>query len=168
MTNPQPDVQEEFTEPFCDCGVTTEGKFAGVHTTGCASLPRNWNTDALRRLTPVMISILQEIDDTVHKQTYDDIVSVRFDLPEDADLNVTLKMGLIRRIRRAIDLSPALHTRFSNDVYEAPRNQSKKLRVRGIGRVADEPRALILMLDERPTDDEMRALHDHLRFEALK
>lgn len=46
--------------------------------------------------------------------------------------------------------------------YEAPRDLSVPLRVRGVGRVADEPRALLLALNERPTDDEIRALHDHL------
>ena len=38
-------------------------------------------------------------------------------------------------------------------IYEAPRDISVPLRVRGVGRVADEPRALLLALDERPTDD---------------
>jgi len=47
-------------------------------------------------------------------------------------------------------------------IYEAPRDISVPLRVRGVGRVADEPRALLLALNERPTDDEIRALHDHL------
>ena len=47
-------------------------------------------------------------------------------------------------------------------VYEAPRDPAVHLRVRGVGRVADEPRALLLALNERPTDDEIRALHDHL------
>lgn len=46
--------------------------------------------------------------------------------------------------------------------YEAPRDPAAPLRVRGVGRVADEPRALLLMLNERPTDDEIRALHGHL------
>lgn len=170
MTTPQPDaIIEEFTEPFCDCAATTEGPFAGMHSTGCASLPRNWDINNLLRVAPVVISVLQEVDEVIHKQTYDDIVSVRFDLPDDADLNVTLKMGLIRRLRRAtLRVGQKMHTRFNNDVYEAPRDASKKLRVRGIGRVSDEPRAVILMLNECPTDDEMRALHDHIRLEALK
>lgn len=47
-------------------------------------------------------------------------------------------------------------------IYEAPRDLAVPLRVRGVGRVADEPRALLLALNERPTDDEIRALHDHL------
>jgi hypothetical protein len=47
--------------------------------------------------------------------------------------------------------------------YEAPRNTSVPLRVRGVGRVADEPRALLVMLTERPTDDELRSMHDFLR-----
>lgn len=46
--------------------------------------------------------------------------------------------------------------------HEAPRDPAAHLRVRGVGRVADEPRALLLMLNECPTDDEIRALHDHL------
>jgi len=37
------------------------------------------------------------------------------------------------------------------------------LRVRGVGRVADEPRSLLLALTERPTDDEIRSLHDFIR-----
>lgn len=170
MTNPQPDALiEEFIEPFCDCAATTEGPFAGMHSTGCASLPRNWAIDELRRVVPVVVSVLQEVDEVIHKETYDDIVSVRFDLPDDADLNVTLKMGLIRRLRRAtLGVGQKMHTRFNNDAYEAPRDASKKLRIRGIGRVLEEPRAVILMLNERPTDDEMRALHDRLRLEALK
>lgn len=44
--------------------------------------------------------------------------------------------------------------------YEAPRDPAAAVRVRGVGRVADEPRALLLMLTERPTDDELRALHE--------
>ena len=48
-------------------------------------------------------------------------------------------------------------------VYEAPRDPAEVLRVRGVGRVADEPRAILVMLTERPTDDEVRALHDYLR-----
>lgn len=48
-------------------------------------------------------------------------------------------------------------------IYEAPRDPAIPLRIRGVGRVADEPRALLLTLNERPTDDEIRVLHDHLR-----
>ncbi len=48
------------------------------------------------------------------------------------------------------------------EIHEAPRDLSVPLRVRGVGRVAEEPRALLLALNERPTDDEIRALHDHL------
>lgn len=36
------------------------------------------------------------------------------------------------------------------------------VRVRGVGRVPGEPRALMLMLSDVPTDDDMRAIHDHL------
>jgi hypothetical protein len=35
--------------------------------------------------------------------------------------------------------------------------------IKGIGRVADNEKAIILYFDRRLTDDEMRALHDHLR-----
>jgi hypothetical protein len=48
-------------------------------------------------------------------------------------------------------------------LYEAPRDPAVKLVVRGVGRVADEPRAILVLLNERPTDDEMRAIHDLLR-----
>lgn len=47
--------------------------------------------------------------------------------------------------------------------YEAPRNLAENLRVRGVGRTADEPRALLVLLTERPTDDEIRSLHEFLR-----
>lgn len=47
--------------------------------------------------------------------------------------------------------------------YEAPRDPAHALRVRGVGRVADEPRALLVLLSERPTDDEIRSLHEYLR-----
>lgn len=48
-------------------------------------------------------------------------------------------------------------------VYEAPRDTSQPLKVRGVGRVGDEPRALLVLLNERPTDDELRSVHDHLK-----
>jgi hypothetical protein len=44
--------------------------------------------------------------------------------------------------------------------YEAPRDTRKKLKVRGVGRVADEPRAMLVCFNERPTDEELRFLHD--------
>ena len=47
-------------------------------------------------------------------------------------------------------------------VYEMPR-MSPQIKVRGVGRVADEPRALLVLLDEIPTDDELRNLHETLR-----
>lgn len=46
--------------------------------------------------------------------------------------------------------------------YEAQRDPSRPLRVRGIGRIADEPRALLINLTEIPTDDEIRNLHETL------
>lgn len=36
------------------------------------------------------------------------------------------------------------------------------LRARGVGRVADEPRALLVLLTGIPADDDIRALHDWL------
>lgn len=48
-------------------------------------------------------------------------------------------------------------------VYEAPRYHSVPIRVRGVGRVADEPRALLIAMTERPTDDEIKSLHDFIR-----
>lgn len=50
--------------------------------------------------------------------------------------------------------------------YEAPRNMQEPLRVRGVGRISEEPRALIVALSERPTDDELRSFHDHARLWA--
>jgi hypothetical protein len=49
-------------------------------------------------------------------------------------------------------------------IYEAPRDPNEEIRVRGVGRVADEPRAILIALTERPTDDEIRSLHEYLRF----
>jgi len=48
-------------------------------------------------------------------------------------------------------------------IYEAPRDPNEEIRVRGVGRVADEPRAILIALTERPTDDEIRSLHEYLR-----
>lgn len=48
-------------------------------------------------------------------------------------------------------------------VYEAPRDETKMLKVRGVGRVEDEPRAVLVMLNEQPTDDELRNIHEFLR-----
>jgi hypothetical protein len=48
-------------------------------------------------------------------------------------------------------------------IYEAPRDPNHCLKVRGVGRVSDEPRALLVCLSERPTDDELRSLHDFVR-----
>lgn len=47
-------------------------------------------------------------------------------------------------------------------IYEAPRNLAEELRVRGVGRVSDEPRAVLVLLNERPTDDELRSIHNYL------
>lgn len=47
---------------------------------------------------------------------------------------------------------------------QAPINSGPQpLRVRGVGRVADEPRAILLMLSDIPSDDQMRDLHEFMR-----
>ena len=51
----------------------------------------------------------------------------------------------------------------SSGFYEASRDPAEPLKVRGIGRLGDEPRALLVMLSERPTDDEIKHLHEFLR-----
>ena len=38
-----------------------------------------------------------------------------------------------------------------------------QLRVRGVGRVADEPRAFLVLLTDVPTDNQLREMHDYLR-----
>ncbi len=48
-------------------------------------------------------------------------------------------------------------------IYESEYARSGKPRVRGVGRVADEPRALLVMLTTVPTDDQLRELHNFLR-----
>lgn len=47
--------------------------------------------------------------------------------------------------------------------YESLRDPTEQVRIRGVGRVDDEPRALLLLLTERPTDDEIRSVHEFLR-----
>lgn len=69
-------------------------------------------------------------------------------------------MGLCDLALRAAPVEPTDEVRHT---YEAPRYLSVILRVRGVGRVADEPRALLVLLNERPTDDELREIHEHLR-----
>lgn len=39
----------------------------------------------------------------------------------------------------------------------------RPLRVRGVGRVEDEPRALLVCLSDVPSDNELRVMHDFLR-----
>lgn len=48
-------------------------------------------------------------------------------------------------------------------INEAPRDPSIPLRVRGVFRDADEPRSLGIALTDRPTDDDIRSLHDFVR-----
>lgn len=47
--------------------------------------------------------------------------------------------------------------------YEAPRAPTAPIKVRGVGRVSDEPRAMLVLLNERPTDDELRDFHEFIR-----
>ena len=62
-------------------------------------------------------------------------------------------------------------------VYDALRNEADRLRdmregifpnksegkVNGVGRMADNPRAVLVTLSVEPTDDEMRDFHEFLR-----
>lgn len=79
---------------------------------------------------------------------------------ESARREQTALLGVLMDVTARADL--ANETEKRTPTYEAPRDPAVPLRVRGVGRVADEPRALLLALNERPTDDEIRALHDHL------
>ena len=72
-------------------------------------------------------------------------------------------VGKLRKIAAdALDKAPRWGMP-PGDVYEAPRRPGRSIRPRGVGRVADEPRALLVLLDERPTDDDIRSLHEFLR-----
>jgi hypothetical protein len=48
-------------------------------------------------------------------------------------------------------------------IYEAPRRDADESRVRGAGRDLFEPRSVRVALTERPTDDEIRSMHDWMR-----
>lgn len=37
------------------------------------------------------------------------------------------------------------------------------MKVQGVGRMADNPRAVLISLDERPSDNDLRDLHEFLR-----
>jgi len=47
--------------------------------------------------------------------------------------------------------------------YRPEASGNHVVKVRGVGRVSDEPRALLVLLTEQPTDDELRSLHEFLR-----
>lgn len=47
--------------------------------------------------------------------------------------------------------------------FSIPEWMRQSLRVRGVGRVADEPRALLVMFTDVPTDDELRKFHEYIR-----
>jgi hypothetical protein len=48
-------------------------------------------------------------------------------------------------------------------IYEAPRREADEIRVRGVGRDLFEPRSVRVALTERPTDDEIRSIHNWMR-----
>ena len=48
--------------------------------------------------------------------------------------------------------------RIAQEALSAP-----ALRVRGVGRVTDEPRALLVLLTDVPTDNQLREMHDYMR-----
>ena len=48
-------------------------------------------------------------------------------------------------------------------IYEAPRREADEIRVRGVGRDLFEPRSVRVALTERPTDDEIRSMHNWMR-----
>jgi len=48
-------------------------------------------------------------------------------------------------------------------IYEAPRREADEIRVRGVGRDLFEPRSVRIALTERPTDDEIRSMHNWMR-----
>ncbi len=48
-------------------------------------------------------------------------------------------------------------------IYEAPRREADEIRVRGVGRDLFEPRSVRVALTERPTDAEIKSIHDWMR-----
>ena len=48
-------------------------------------------------------------------------------------------------------------------IYEAPRREADEIRVRGVGRDLFEPRSVRVALTERPTDDEVKSIHNWMR-----
>jgi hypothetical protein len=48
-------------------------------------------------------------------------------------------------------------------IYEAPRRDADEIRVRGVGRDLFEPRSVRVALTERPTDEEIKSMHDWMR-----
>lgn len=65
------------------------------------------------------------------------------------------------KIRNHRKMSPVLPG--ERNIYESARDPKQGLIVRGVGRMADEPRALLVLLNERPTDDELRSIHEFLK-----
>jgi hypothetical protein len=52
--------------------------------------------------------------------------------------------------------------KIARDMREGVFPNKSKQRVRGVGRVADNVRALLMIFAVEPTDDEIRAIHDYL------
>jgi hypothetical protein len=58
---------------------------------------------------------------------------------------------------------PNFHSDHSANVVTLAPSQSKRLKVYGMGRVGDNPQALLLILNQCPTDNQLRYLHDVMR-----
>lgn len=50
-----------------------------------------------------------------------------------------------------------------NPFYDGPRRPDHELMSRSVGRIHEEPRAVLVLLTERPTDDEIRSISEHMR-----
>lgn len=70
--------------------------------------------------------------------------------------------GEVIRLRSMIDAMRADCNQQVQDFTQSHPSR-KPPRVRGVGRMADEPRALLVLLTEIPTDDELRSMHEFLR-----
>lgn len=53
--------------------------------------------------------------------------------------------------------------KIARDMREGTFPNKLELKVQGVGRMADNPRALLIILNGEPTDNEMRSLHNYLR-----
>lgn len=62
----------------------------------------------IKALADKMQCLLDEIEGTLDEQTYDEFRKADFDLPDDAELNVNLRAGLIRRISKMLSEAKAV------------------------------------------------------------